>query len=345
MKKLAIISLMILVVGAFIFQFSGSVNAKPLKLKWTTFEPDVPGSSQQAVRRFAELVEEKTEGRVTIKVYWGGVLGKAPDFLKMIGGKGVADGGFIIHTYHQWEIPLVAASGLPFLTTGYRTGPAATTKLYKEWPALQEEMKKVNVKPLWFFQPHPHWICVKEPFKKWTDLKGKKMWVAGFYQKMTNSFGVINVTMSAPEAYDAMQKGVIEGVFGNPYHTFKIFKYTEIGKYLVEWPFGGQPVNMQGINLDVWNKISPKDQKAIEEIAAGMNDWFVDVQDKESIKLKEYFEKTMGCEHIRLSDEEYAWIEPIGKDIIWSSWLETAKKNGVPGEEWFKRYRAILDSM
>lgn len=346
MKKQRLLILLLVAVAMFAFiTIPSQSSAKPMVLKWTTFEPDVPGSSQLAVKRFAKLVEEQTEGRITLKVYWGGVLGKAPDFLKMIGGRGVADGGFIIPTYHQWEIPLVAASGLPFLTDGYRIGPAATTKLYNEWPALKEEMKKVNVKPLWFFQPHPHWVGLKNPIKSIDDLKGKKVWAAGFWQELVKSLGITSVSMTAPEAYDGLQKGVIEGVFGNPYHTFRIFKYTETAKFLLEWPFGGQPVNMQGINMDVWNEIPPKDQKIIEDIAAGMNDWFVVEQDKEAIKLKDFFEKTQGCTHNRLPDDEYARIKDLGKDVIWNSWLKTAKKNGIPGEEWFKRYRAILDKM
>jgi TRAP-type C4-dicarboxylate transport system substrate-binding protein len=329
MKKLTVALFIVFIVGAMVLQGPAPASAKSMVLKWTTFEPDVPGSSQLSIKRFAKLVEEKTEGRVKIRVYWGSVLGKAPDFLKMIGGRGVADGGFLVTTYHQWEIPLVAAGGLPFLTTGYRTAPVAYEKLYREWPAMQEEMKKVNVKPLWFFQPHPHWLDLKDPIQTLEDLKGKKVWAAGFWQELADAYGIVNVPMIAPQAYDALQKGVIVGVFGNPYHTFRIFKYIEVAKFLVEWPFGGQPINMQGINMDVWREISPEDQKAIEEIAAGMNDWFVVEQDKEAVRLKEFFE-SQGCTHNRLSDAEYAEIREVGKKVIWSSWLKTAKANGVP---------------
>jgi len=344
MKKIAIVSLMILVAGALMLQGPGSALAKPLVLKWTTFEPDVPASSQLQLKRFAKLVEEKTEGRVKIKIYWGSVLGKVTDFLKMVGGQGIADGCFIVPTYHKWEIPLMAASGLPFLTKGYRVGPAATSQLYNEWPAMQKEMKNVNVKVLWIFQPHVHWACFVRPVKNISELKGKRIWSAGQWQDTTDALGITNVPMIAPGAYDALQKGVVMGVIGMPYHTFRIFKLIEPCKYLVNWPLGGQPVNFMGMNLDKWNQISTGDQKKIEEIAAGMNDWFVDVQDKEVLKLKEYYIK-QGCTHISLSDDEYAEIERVGKDRTWNSWIKTAKERGVPAEEWFERYLAKINAL
>jgi len=109
MKIVRLFVVLSLVFSLVTFVGISSSSAKPLVLKWTTFEPEVPGSTQLALKRMAKLTEEATEGRVKIKIYWGGVLGKAPDFLKMVGGAGVADGAFLVPTYNQWEVPLLAA--------------------------------------------------------------------------------------------------------------------------------------------------------------------------------------------------------------------------------------------
>ena len=340
MKSIKLIVLLTLVFSVLTFTvMSSGVLAKPIVLKWTTFEPNVKAATQESLRRMSKLIEEGTDGRVKMKIYWGSVLGKAPDFLKMVGGSGVADGAFLVTTYNQWEVPLFAAGGLPFLTKGYRVGPLATWDLYNEWPAMQEEMKKVNVKPLWIFQPHTHWAGVKEPIKTIDDLKGKKLWVAGFWQELADEIGIVNVPMIAPQAYDALQKGVIIGVMGMPYHTWRIFKYTETIKYLFELPYGGQPICAQVVNLDSWNKITPGDQKIIEGIMAGMHDWFVAEVDKEAVKLREFYKK-QGVKEFSFTPEEYARIEKIGRDAVWGSWLKTAKGKGIPGEEWFSRYKA-----
>jgi TRAP-type C4-dicarboxylate transport system substrate-binding protein len=165
--------------------------------------------------------------------------------------------------------------------------------------------------------------------------------VAGFWQELADAVGIVNVPMIAPQAYDALNKGVIVGVMGMPYHTWRIFKYTETVKYLIELPYGGQPICAHVVNLDKWNRISRKDRKTIEDIMASMHDWFVVAVDKEEVKLREFF-KNQGVTEIRFSQEEYARIADIGRDVVWSSWLKTANAKNVPGDEWFTRYRAMV---
>lgn len=343
MKKMTVFMIALALFVAPLMMGSTSY-AKPIVLKWTTFEPDVPGATTEMVRRFASLTEEKTEGRVKVKPYWGGVLGKVNDFLKMIGGSGVADGGFVVTTYSQWEVPLWAAGGLPFNWSGYRIAPQASWALYKEWPTMQEEWKKVNVKPLWAFTPHPYYLGLKKSINTMDDLKGQKITSFGYNNKIVEQFGISNITLGAPQTYDALGKGVIEGLI-LPYHTFKIFRNYEYTKYLVDFSFiGGTPMNTMAINVDVWNKILPKDQKAIEEIAAGMHDWFVAEMDKET-KTLDAFYKNNGVEIIKFSPEEQARIIELCTEPVWSDWLATATKQGVPGEEFLNRYRAKISEL
>lgn len=344
MRKVFIVMAIILVGCAFVLSVPASSKAKPIVVKWTSHEPNKPGSTQLALKEFASLIEEKTQGRVKIKIYWGSVLGKMPDYLKMVGGKGVADGGFIITTYHQWEIPLWSGSQLPFLTSGYKTGPKALWELYHEWPAMQEEMKRVNVKPLWPMQPHPHQIGLKEKITKLDDFKGMKLWCTSLWPKLVEQFGIINIKMSAPESYEAWQKGTIDGVWGMPTHTFRIFKYFELGKIMIPLDFaGGHPINPQAINLDVWNKISPQDQKAIEEISAKMIDRQIELTDKEKEGLDKFL-SDKGVKSIEFSPKDKARLKEK-RQVVWDEWLKTTRKKGIPGDEFLERFQSKIKNL
>jgi TRAP-type C4-dicarboxylate transport system substrate-binding protein len=311
-----------------------------ITLKWTTFEPDAPGASQDQLRQFAKLVETNTQGRIKIQIFWGAVLGKVQDTLKIL-QSGVADGAFIVPTYHQWEIPLYAGAGLPFITTGFKVGPKATWALYQEWPAMQQEWVAVGVKPLYAMSPHAHWLGTTiSPMTSINDLKGKKMWVGGFWPDLVQQFGIAPVPLSAPEAYDGLQKGTISGVI-NPYHTFKTFKYYEVLKTMCSWPFGGQPVNAIGISLTSWNKISAADQKVILDISATMPDFFNAAQDAEAAGLTQFF-KDNKLAFVDLPQSEIDNIAKVGKDVVWNSWLATAKSKNVPGQEFLDRYIAMV---
>lgn len=315
-----------------------SADANALTLKFSVQLVDRPGAAQDSLRKYADQIDVQTQGRVKLKIFWGAVLGKVQDTLKFVGQSNVADGAFVVTTYHQWEIPLTAAAGLPFFTTGYNVGYKATQSLYNEWPAMQDEWAKANMIPVLFFQPHEHWMGITIPIKSMDDLKGKKMWVGGFWPDLVTQFGVGSIPLSTPEAYEGLQKGLIMGII-NPYQTFRDSKFAEFTKYMVKWPFGGQPVNAFAFSRDAWKKISPADQKTILAISAQVPEWMVAAQDVEKADLDKYF-KDQGCQTIDLGAAEYARIASIGRPAIYNPWLATAKEKGVPGQEFIDRYTA-----
>lgn len=321
---------------------TGFAQAKPITLKWVTHEPNIPGSSQDILRYFAEEIAKQTEGRVVLKIHWGGVLGKEGDHVRMVGGPGIADGGFIMTTYSQWEIPLVAAMGLPFFTDDYEAAMIAGTNLYNNWDAMQAELKKVNIKPLYFMKGLDHWVGFSKPVTKIEDFKGKQAWCGGYWQYLAKPLGIVNVVVDASQAYESLERGLLNGIIGMPYHTWKVFKYSEIAKNFVKWPYGGQPLNFHGINLDVWNKIDSKDKAIIENIFAGLNDVYFPILEKEEADLRIYF-KENGVTEYELTPEEYVQIETMGKELIWGEWVKTAESKGVPGQEFMERFQAAID--
>ena len=319
--------------------------AKPIELAYTLHTPPPPpegGTADQAsVEYWAQEVGKRTDGRVTIKFYYGAVLGKPTDFIKIVGGEGVADIGNIIGTYNVWGVPLFAGALQPFLTTGVDVEGRALTKLYNEWAPMREEWVKHNLKPLWWYVVDPYWLLCKKPITKLDDLKGSKVWGAGGFAEIIKKFGITQVFFPAPEAYDALQKGTLDGIVF-PYGPAKIFRYEEICKVFVDLGFaGGQTPNAQAINLDVWNKISPADQKTIEEISAGMHGKFLEFYDSERQKLRDYYDG-LGITHITLSPEEQTRIRDMCSEALWTDWIAKCKEKGVPGEEFLTRYKAIV---
>jgi len=313
--------------------------ANSLTLKWTSLEPDAKSSTHDLLVSFASQVDKGTQGRIKITVFYGGILGKPQDFTKLL-RSGVADGAVLITTYHQWELPLFAAAGLPFLSTGTKMAPKAIWELMNEWPAMQEEWTKAEIKPIWAFQPSAHWLGLTMPITTLADLKGKKIWAGGFWPDLVQAFDITPVPLTAAEAYDGLQKGAIVGVI-NPYHTFRSYRYYEVLKAMVNWPFGGQPVPVFAISQNAWNKILAADQKVIMDISLGLTAEHQALMDAEQTDLDKFF-KDQGLKFINLSDSEYANIAKVGKDIVWKTWLDTAKSKGVPGQEFLDRYQAKI---
>ena len=84
-KKLSIL-LIIMVFLVSVFSFS--VQAESIVLRYSEQAADGPGSLAAFDNKFAELVEEKTEGRVKVDIYWSSSLTK--ESIEAV-GTGIAD--------------------------------------------------------------------------------------------------------------------------------------------------------------------------------------------------------------------------------------------------------------
>jgi TRAP-type transport system periplasmic protein len=329
---------------------SAQAAAKPIELIYTLHTPAPPrpparaGVDQASFEYWAKEVETKTQGRVKVKFYYGSMLGKVTDFLRMVEGGGVAQMGNIITNYYRWELPLFNGAMLPFLTDSVDIEGRAITRLYKEWAPMREEWAKNNVKPLWWYAIDPYYLASKEKIKSLDDLRGRKIAAFGGFLDIIPKFGITNLSMPAGEVYDALQKGTLSGVIF-PYSPIKIFKFYEPCRVLVDLSFcGAQAPCAQVINLDVWKKISPEDQKTIEQISAGMHDWFVKYYEEDKSNITEFYKKE-NVTLISLSPEERARIRKVCAEPIMNDWVAKCKEKGVPGEEFLKRYRAIVKEL
>lgn len=311
---------------------------------WASPPKEGGANDQVSLVHWAKEIEKQTEGRVKFDIFYSSTLGKVTDFAKMVGGVGVADGGAIVAVYTQWQIPLFAGTMNPFLTTGIDVQARAIAKLYNEWAPMRDEWTKHNLKPLWFFTGDPYRLIVKEQISSLEQLKGKKIWGGGGYADIMKKYGITPVFFPPAQVYEAMQKGTLDGLFF-PYGPSSFFKFHEVGKFYVDMTFLGcqTPVG-HAINIDVWNSISPDDQKTIERISAGMHEFFLDYTKKDEKRLEEFF-KSQGVKFITFSPQEQAGIRDRCAEEVLGNWVSKAERQGVPGREFLERYKTIVGQL
>jgi len=155
----------------------------------------------------------------------------------------------------------------------------------------------------------------------------------------------VNVALTPPEVLDSLQKNLISGIFAIAYQGAKTMGFYESTKYQYWLPFGGNNIMPQVINLDTWNKISPKDQEAIEAIGYDLAfNFYTKYMDDDLSAMKEFY-KEKGVTDSTLSSADLSTIENKAKSVIWDNWLKTAKEKGVPADEWIERYRAKVKEL
>jgi TRAP-type C4-dicarboxylate transport system substrate-binding protein len=186
---------------------------------------------------WANRVSEQSNGKLKIDVRDGETLSNFITAYDRVSDD-VVQIGWIIHSLVGNRFPLSDVSGLPFLAENNVACSVASWRLYKSG-LLDNEYK--DIMPIWFgclTTNYLHWA--KEP-KQTDDLGGAKFRVSGKVPAQAiQILGGTPVSMTGGEMYEALQRGLVDGV-ATTWAGFEPYKLAEVTSYHLEVPISGIP--------------------------------------------------------------------------------------------------------
>lgn len=192
--------------------------------------PDAHPISQAAVK-FAELVAEKSDGKIEIKVYPGATLGNELQMQSALQG-GTQDFSIGTTTTLAGMVPEFSAIDMPYQ---FRDTTEADTILDGEIgnQLFQKLEPKGLVGLAYMEQGFRHTTNSTRPITKWEDFDGLKIRVqpSALYIDMFNQLGANAVPMTINEVYTAMETRAIDG-HENSLTAIDANKFQEVQKYL-----------------------------------------------------------------------------------------------------------------
>jgi tripartite ATP-independent transporter DctP family solute receptor len=222
-----------------------------------------------AGERWAELVKEKTKGRINIKVYPGTSLvggDQTKEYTAIRQGAiDMAIGSTINWSPQVKELNLFA---MPFLMPDYKAIDALTQgEVGKE---IFNILSGKDTVPLaWGENGFRELSNSKKPIRKPEDLKGLKIRVVGspLFLETFAALGANPTQMSWADAVPALSSGAVDGQ-ENPLTVYTVAKLSTAAnqKYLTIWGYVADPLIFV-VNKEVWNSWTPEDQKAVREAA------------------------------------------------------------------------------
>lgn len=306
----------------------------------------------QGAAKFAQLVREKTGGRINIKPYYGSSLLQGAQLKSaQLVAKGVIDCAFESTINISSVIPECNVFSLPFFVNTYEN--LDNLEQGQTGRAIFDAMKKKRLMPLaWgengFRQITNDNIAIRRPM----DLSGMKVRVVGspIFIDIYRQLGADPVNMNWGDAITAFQQGVVDGQ-ENPAGVLLPVQIWQYHKQVTFWNYLADPL------IFYWNKRQwdrfPKDiQEAIAEAArqagrfekslcrAGLDgDTSVNILKNEFNHVMKNPDPVSFLQHNKmtvtiLSDEEQAafkkatrpvyekWVPKIGKGLV-----EKAKKD------------------
>jgi len=246
---------------------TAAADTEVIKLKYSSpfGEKDEP---TVLAYELMDYVEQNSNGRVQFERYPAGILGTVPEQLQLV-KTGSVDLASII-PISSAEIPL---SHFPIWVAGdAAAGVAATVKIMWEnsetAKLIQDEWTANNVKLLFANAGSFSGTLVKFDCSTLDELKGKKIGLGQPPAKSAFSEkGVIEVSMNPPEMYEAMSRGLVDGV-NNAISSLITLDLYELGKCVLVVRGWNIPQGLPAtINLEVFNKLPADIQQLILDAA------------------------------------------------------------------------------
>jgi len=217
---------------------------------------------------WADLVKERTKGRINIKLYPGVSLiqgDQTREFSAL--RQGVID--MAVGSTINWspQVKSLNLFSLPFLMPDYAAVDALTqSEVGKE---VFKTLEKSGVVPLaWGENGYRELTNSKHAISKPEDLKGMKIRVVGspIFTDMFTAMGANPTQMSWADAQPALSSGAVDGQ-ENPLFMFTILKLQTVGqKYVTTWGYMADPLVFV-VNKDIWATWSKADQDIVRQAA------------------------------------------------------------------------------
>ena len=226
--------LLLVVISIFLLFFSiGYAQEKvwTLKLGATVTENNDVATG---IKKFVEIVEEKSEGRIKFDTYFGGSLGTHKTQLENV-ISGLQDIYAETYTYFQSYVPGFGIHAVPFFfkdNDEYRKFLLSPIEADMEKELLEKTgLRIICEEKNWLKTPY-RVIISRRPIQSLEDLKGLKLRQpdAPTSIKVWGALGAIITITPWSEVYLALQQGMVDAITA-PISSIYDEKFYEVAKY------------------------------------------------------------------------------------------------------------------
>lgn len=333
MKTKVFLGIFFTLVGTLGMAIPGWTADSSTVLKWATYIPNNPEDPQAlTLQWFADEFEKRTNGAYKIKIFWGETLSKVKEIPYSV-RDGLADMGDLVNPYFADLFPLnnvgcfVTPMGLSTAELG-----AAYYFIHEKYPEFKNEFADFNIVALGFRPLESYGMLLVKPHKNLADLKGAKIRSYGkAWPAFIKAVGGNPVSMSTPEMYEAMERGVVDG---SPMGITiaNRWKVDEVGKYFMG-PFTPIMGHSLIMNKEIHDKLPANTMAILDGLGQEYTVKWLKTLEMQIDAIKRIW-KENGVKIIPVDHAELMSIsQDEGVKAIHQEWIEKAKAKGLKDAE------------
>jgi TRAP-type C4-dicarboxylate transport system substrate-binding protein len=299
---------------------AGSAGSATLKI--ATVAPE--GSAwMREMRAAAAAVKERTEGRVRLKFYPGGVMGNDKTVLRKIRAGQLQGGAFtsgsLASVYPELEL-----YGIPLLFRSYDEVDYVRARMD---PGMIAGLEKVGLVSMAINDQGFAYLMTQKPSREVADLQGTKVWIQegdAMSQTAFEAAGVSPVQLSLADVYTALQTGLVDTVAAPPMGAIALQWHTRI-RYVTDVPLSYLTGTLV-IDARAFRKLGAEDQAILREVVRAS-----------AARLDEETRNGEAAARQALEDQGIEFVAPTTPE-------EVERWNGIAGDAMAKlRKEGIYD--
>ena len=326
-------------VAALCATFTLSVGVEALATEWNASLWGKRRAFTEHVEKLAELVSAKTNGEFTINISYGG-LSKPRENLD-----GISIGAFEMAQfcagYHRDKNRAITVLELPFLGVSNLDEEVAVSHAVYGHPAVQAEMAQWNAKLL-MTSPMPQYNLVGtgEPRDELSEFEGMRVRATGGLGQAFEAVGGVPTSVAAPEAYNAMESGVVDTV-AFAQHAHLSFGTINRADW---WTANLNPGTVNCpvvVNTDAYAALSDEHRKVLDESVAEAIQHYLDNYGA----LLERWDSVLtekGVKKVEISEAVLAEFRAKAADPIREKWIADMASQGLPAQELYDLVMSTL---
>lgn len=284
------------------FSLTGAAQAE----EWRFAIEEIQGSVQDAwAQQFKELIEERSEGQITVEVYPYGTLGTSGE-LTELAVAGVIQFANASPGHLGTLVPEVQVFSVPYLLSeDNEVNKQVLAESETIYGPLADSLEQRGLKLLTMYpEGEMVWTANRE-IRSPEDLSGFKMrtMVSPMLTEAYSALGASPTPLPYGEVYGALQLGMVDGQV-NPIFAIEEMKFYEVNDYMI-WAGEYQFVTTVVTSADWFNGLPEEQQQLVEDVVAELTDYIYEVQEEfNQERLEIIKQERPDIEMIELTDEE-----------------------------------------
>lgn len=297
---------------------------------WALYGP--PRAVTVSMEHLAKVAKEKSDGNFIINLKYNEQLGDAKDMLDGL-KVDAFQGAFVAYSYAPAKTPLQGVLDMPFLPIPDLVSQERVQDSFQAWKPAAEELARWNgAHFMTILLPQYEFMGSGKPPRNLEDWKGMRVRALGGLGDAMKLLGAVPVSVSAPEVYTALERGMFQAASFPFAYSFTAYKLHEVSKW---YTLGMQPGiihNSLVLSQTAWKALPDEYKKILEDArpeAYRLQREAYEEADKKSIPQ---FEKRK-LEVIKVTPEVREKLIAIAGKPVWDQWVADTEKKGLPGKE------------